>query len=43
LIEIIFTGKIQTLLAQVSALQRRRPLSLLDRPLSPSQQSLSMR
>jgi hypothetical protein len=42
-VEIIFTGKIQTPLAQVSAPQRRHRLSLLDRPLSLSQQNLSMR
>lgn len=42
LTEIIFPGKIRTLLAQVLALQRRRLLSLLHRLRSQSQQNLSM-
>ena len=40
--EIIFTGKIRTLLAQVLAPRRLHPLLLLVRPRSPSQQNLSM-
>jgi hypothetical protein len=43
MIEIIFTGKIRTLLAQVSAPQRPRLLSPQHHPQrSPSQQNLSM-
>ena len=43
MIEIIFTGKIRTLLAQVSAPQRRRLLSPPQRPQrSLSQQNPSM-
>ena len=43
MIEIIFTGKIRTLLAQASVLQRRRLLSPQQRPQhSLSQQNLSM-
>lgn len=40
--EIIFTGKIRTLLAQALAPRRLRLLLLLVRPRSPSQQNLSM-